>query len=135
MEPIIVCNPREGVSVKETINEVILAGLLHQDKVYRLTIYGCAFSVLSLLIDLKSSEAPPLLKTIITGILNHMSGPFKKDKITQEFVLQNLIDLFQGRPDIPVNVLIEPVAEIFSERLKGEQAESTGKIKPGNLSN
>jgi hypothetical protein len=29
LEPIIVCNPREGVSVKERINEVILAGLLH----------------------------------------------------------------------------------------------------------
>jgi len=54
MEPIIVCNPRDGVSVKDTINELILSGLLHQDKVYRLTIYGCAFSQLNHLIDLKS---------------------------------------------------------------------------------
>jgi hypothetical protein len=49
-----------------------------------------------------------------------MSGPFRKDKITQEFVLKNLTDLFQSRPDIPVTVLIEPVTEIFTERLKGE---------------
>jgi len=54
MEPIIVCNPRDGVSVKDTLNELILSGLLHQDKVYRLTIYGCAFSQLNHLIDLKS---------------------------------------------------------------------------------
>ena len=54
MEPIIVCNPRDGIAVKDTLNEVILSGILHQDKVYRLTLYGCAFSVLTHLIDLKS---------------------------------------------------------------------------------
>lgn len=54
MEPIIVCNPRDGIAVKDTLNEVILSGLLHQDKVYRLTLYGCAFTVLTHLIELKS---------------------------------------------------------------------------------
>jgi hypothetical protein len=72
MEPIIVCNPRDGIVVKDTLNEVILAGILHQDKVYRLTLYGCAFSVLTHLIDLKSQEAPVLLKTIIAGFITHM---------------------------------------------------------------
>jgi hypothetical protein len=121
MEPIIVCNPRDGVSVKDTLNEIILAGILHQDKVYRLTLYGCAFSVLGHLIDLKSQEAPALLKTVITGIITHMQGPNKKDRVTEEFVLRNLSELFEQRPDIPIAVLLEPLIEILSERLKGER--------------
>lgn len=69
MEPIIVCNPRDVVSVRDTLNELVLQGILHQDKVYRLTIYGCAFSVLNHLIDIKSQDAPLLLRTIITGFI------------------------------------------------------------------
>ena len=95
MEPIIVCNPRDGIAVKDTLNEVILSGILHQDKVYRLTLYGCAFSVLTHLIDLKSQEAPVLLKTIITGFVTHMQGPSRKDRVTEEFVMKNLADLFE----------------------------------------
>ncbi len=95
LEPVLVCNPRDGISVKDTINEVLLAGILHQDKVYRLTLYGCAFSILTLLIELKSPDAPALLKTIVTGILHHMNGPYRKEKITEEFVLLNLADLFE----------------------------------------
>ena len=123
MEPIIVCNPREGVSVKDTLNEIILAGILHQDKVYRLTLYGCAFTVLNHLIDLKSQDAPALLKTIITGFLSHMSGPNRKDRITEEFVFRNLSDLFEQRPDIPINILLDPLIEILSDRLRGERTQ------------
>ena len=39
--------------------------------------------------------APALLKTIVTGILHHMNGPYRKEKITEEFVLLNLADLFE----------------------------------------
>jgi hypothetical protein len=52
-----------------------------------------------------------------------MSGPNRKDRITEEFVFRNLSDLFEQRPDIPINILLDPLIEILSDRLRGERTQ------------
>jgi hypothetical protein len=39
--------------------------------------------------------------------------------VAEEFMLRNFSILFESNQDIPVSVIIDPLAKIFAERIKG----------------
>jgi len=39
----------------------------------------------------------------------------------EEFILRNFTQLFENQIDLPLNLIVEPVVAIFSERIKNER--------------
>ena len=45
----------------------------------------------------------------------------KKERVTEEFCLRNFLELIEKYPEIPLNVIVDPMLQIFGNRLKGER--------------
>jgi len=58
----------------------------------------------------------------------------KKDRVTEEFCLKNFLHFFNKYPDIPILLLVEPLINLFNDRIKGERKQGGSQHKPGNLS-
>jgi len=80
---------RDGVSVRDAFYDVLRLALNHDDKVFRVTVYGAAFSLLDFLISEKSNESPNLLKILIGELVDFMRVRGKREHVTEEFALKN----------------------------------------------
>jgi hypothetical protein len=98
------------VDVSVSFYEILRSGLVHQDKVYRITVFGAAFGLFEHILEMKSSESPEILKTMISAMIELMRDTsVRKDRLTEEFLFRNFLDLFEKHPELPLNVLVEPV--------------------------
>lgn len=98
------------VDVSVSFYEILRSGLVHQDKVYRITVFGAAFGLFEHILEMKSAESPEILKTMISAMIELMRDTsVRKDRLTEEFLFRNFLDLFEQHPELPLNVLVEPV--------------------------
>jgi len=71
-----------GISIRERAKEVLTQGLLHQDKVFRLSIFSQAFGLLDSLVDKHNSESPHIFKLLVTAFFDLIKGKFRTEKLT-----------------------------------------------------
>ena len=104
----------------------------HQDKVFRISTIAKAFGVLDKLITLKSAESPVMLKHLLESFVSVLKF-YKKERITHEFFMGNFLTLFESYPDIPVNLIVDPLVQVFNQKLQGQRVNGGMGHKPGTL--
>lgn len=71
------------------------------------------------------------MRTLISAFVELIRDKNNRDRLCEEFVLRQYIDLFFKHPELPINLVVEPVTNVFADRLKGEKNGS--KYKTGHL--
>lgn len=66
--------------------------LSHPDKVFKIAVLGQVFTLLNLLLDLKSAESPKLFQIVVQQCLQQIK---KSEPVTESFILTNMLALFQ----------------------------------------
>jgi hypothetical protein len=57
----------------------------------------------------------------------------RNDRVIEEHILKNFTMLFDSYEDLPMNLLVEPVVAVLSERIKTVRQEG-GRVKRGQIS-
>ena len=121
--------PYDGQDVRVIFNDNLKLGLLHRDKVYKLTIWGASFGLLDHLIEIKSAESPVLMRTMISAFTELVKN--RHDRLSESFILRNFHELYTKNLElVTLNLILDPIIQAFSERMKGDRL---NKVRPVSL--
>lgn len=68
---------------------------------------------------MKANDSPIVFKILIEATVDILNS--KRDRLTEEFVLKNFLSLFDQHQDLPLGLLVDPVIQVFSDRLRGQR--------------
>ena len=100
-----------SMSLRDSFHQVLMMGTKERDKIFKINVFGMAFTLLDRLAEKENKEAPQVYKTIILGLVESYKNKRSDreiDQVTTEMILRSFISIFKSHETIPKHLLLDP---------------------------